>query len=105
MSIALSDALVRDAASSERGPATRASNAGFKVGETAQLTVLERIDQRRYRALLDRSPRTIESSLELTPGSKLAVHIAAAGERLVLRSADPSIANISLQEVANESKA
>jgi len=100
MSIGLLDRLARDPAQLERPAAGRGAPGTFKVGETFELQVLERVDNRHYRVVLGNSVRTVQSATELTPGSRLSVRIAAVGEQLVLHSADPRVAAMALQEAA-----
>lgn len=103
MSIGLLDTLSRDPRLPER-EAGAAAGVTYQIGATFELQVLERIDSRLYRVLLGAPPhysaRTLQSSTELTPGSTLSVRIAAAGERLVMHSADPRVAAVALQEAS-----
>jgi len=86
MNIGLFGGLARDHAAGGRAE-SRVASAAFNVGQKLELTVLERLRSRRYRVLLGNSHRTVESTSELTPGTKLTVQVAASGERLVLHGA------------------
>ena len=100
MSLALLDTLSRDPSLLDRHRAAPVAQGAFKVGETYELQVLERIDERLYRVALGGSARLVQSSTALTPGSRLEVRIAVAGAQLVLSSADPRVASVALQEKA-----
>lgn len=80
------------------GNAAQRAGGGFGVGEKFELTVLERLQRRRYRVLVGNSQRTVDSSAELTPGTQLTVQVTANGPRLVLQGVDPQIAGLALLE-------
>jgi hypothetical protein len=81
----------------------RQASRAFKLGERFELTVLERVGNRRYRVQLGDSQREVRSTAELTPGTRLQVQIAAASSPLLLQGVDNAAA-VSLQEAVDDAE-